>query len=64
MCGGEDRLTDDVSTQKLQGRVEDCSHSWKTDAVVSFAKEDRRCAEGAMGKGESGEEGRLICVWS
>ena len=60
MCGAEDRLADDVSTRKLPSRVEDCSHPGKTDALRSCAKEDRRCTEGAMGKGQGGEEDSLI----
>jgi hypothetical protein len=50
------------------------ANAGKTDKIVPIRgrrtlsaaaqREDRRCAKGAMGKGESGEVGGLICVWS
>ena len=41
---------------KGSGTGEGCPESWETDTVGSCAKEDRRCAEGAMGEGEGGKQ--------
>jgi len=45
--------------KRLLGRVKGRSHWQETHALGSCAKEDRRCAEGAMGKGKGGEENGL-----
>jgi hypothetical protein len=41
---------------KIPGDGQGRSHRGKAGAVGSCTKEDRRCAEGAMGEGKSGEE--------
>ena len=40
------------------GANESCSDTWEADTLGSCAKEDRRCAEGAMGEGEGREKRR------
>jgi hypothetical protein len=44
---------------KGQGNSEGCSCSGQTGALACCAEEDRRCAKGAMGEGEGGEENGL-----
>ena len=41
---------------KHSGGGESYAYSWETDALGRRTKEDRRCAEGAMGTCEGGED--------
>jgi hypothetical protein len=50
------RVSEDIAS----GNGEGCSHTWQTDTLGSRPQEDRRCAKGAMGKGEGREENGLL----